>query len=286
MRALSRFNVSDLIATSAELRHLGDDATSLEDVAHRVVLHLHETLRRDDGSRATVLVRFYKTHNAELLDESSRRFAEAVLGEPVAPGTKCLTLFGTAGVEPAWNDRSRSEGHKAIPLPSAQLLARFPMISSLMSQMGVDVARLLDSQPRPVPVDGGQPYNVFHVHEALGSPFVPAQAGFVEPYGVHSALGFGGELATGDLYAVILFSTEPIAPTTATLFRALALAVKVAVMPFAAGPYFAGDRTSIAVRDRSTFRLARAAVIEQLLSAQEELAADEAARVVAGRPAQ
>jgi len=283
MRALSRFDVSDMIASSAELRRLGDAATSFEDVATRVVRHLHETLCADDGSPATVLVRCYKTHAAELLDPPSRRFADQVLGGLTAPGTKCLTLFGTVGVEPAWCDRTASVHHRAIPLPSAELVERFPMISGLMTQMGVDVPQLLEGEPSAtVTATDGTPYNVFHVRDAAGSPFVPEQAGFVELYGVRSALGFGGDLATGDIFAVILFSRVAIPARTAALFRALALAVKIAVMPFAAGPYYSSESSRVLVHDRSTFRLARASVVEQLLAVQEETAAQEAGRLRAG----
>jgi len=77
-------------------------------------------------------------------------------------------------------------------------------------------------------------YNVFHVEEAQGSPFVPAQVEFVIPHSIRSVVGFGGMLPTGNLFAVILFTTIPIARQTADLFRPLALSVKLAVLPFAA----------------------------------------------------
>lgn len=50
----------------------------------------------------------------------------------------------------------------------------------------------------------GKTYGVFHVAEARESAYVPAQADFVVPYGIRSVVGFGGPLATGDLFAVIL----------------------------------------------------------------------------------
>jgi hypothetical protein len=72
----------------------------------------------------------------------------------------------------------------------------------------------------------GKTYNVFHVAEARGSSAIPAQEEFVIPYGVRSALGFGGVLRSGDLFAVIMFTKVPINDETAGRFRNLALEVK------------------------------------------------------------
>ncbi len=67
-----------------------------------------------------------------------------------------------------------------------------------------------------------------------------AQKDFVIPHGVHSVLGFGGVLATGDLFAVILFATVHIPRQTADLAKLLAASVKRAIEPFAAdGKVFA-----------------------------------------------
>lgn len=82
-------------------------------------------------------------------------------------------------------------------------------------------------------------YNVFHVPEAVGSPYIPAQNDFVIPYGVRSVVGFGGVLPTGDLYVVILFAKIPIPRATADRFKTLALNVKTAVAPFADKAVFA-----------------------------------------------
>lgn len=55
-------------------------------------------------------------------------------------------------------------------------------------------------------------------------------------------LGFGGVLPSGAVLAVILFSTVPISPATAELFKTLALCVKVALVPFDGGAVFAGNK--------------------------------------------
>ena len=152
---------------------------------------------------------------------------------------KCLTLLGTAGELPAWNSRATSLGHKALPLASEESVARSPMIAQLITQFGLAIGTLI-TPAADVILDAEQhTYNVFHVPEAAGSPYIPAQQEFVRPYGVRSVLGFGGLLPSGDLFATILFAKQPIPRATADMFRTLALNVKVAILPFAGGRVFA-----------------------------------------------
>ena len=58
------------------------------------------------------------------------------------------------------------------------------------------------------------------------------------PFGIRSALGFGGVLSTGNLYAVVLFVKVPVPRETADLTKALAPDVKAAIEPFAGRQVF------------------------------------------------
>ena len=236
MYDLSQLTLSAMTDCSTRLRRLGKDATSMEDAANRVVQFLYDHIGVN-GERACAMVRFYKTHVLGDLPPDLQAFArgsDAGLND----ATRCLTLLATVGDEPAWNDRRRSRGHQAIPLPSPQTVAQAPMVAQLMRQLGLDVSAVL-SPDESLIVDASQrTFNVFHVQEALGSPYIPAQD-FVEKHSIASVLGFGGILPTGDLYAVILFSRETIPPSTAELFKPLSLSAKVAVVPFAAERVFA-----------------------------------------------
>jgi hypothetical protein len=66
-------------------------------------------------------------------------------------------------------------------------------------------------------------YHVFHVPQAVGSAYIPAQQEFVLPFGIQSVLGFGGMLPSGNLFVVILFSKVYIPRETADMFRPLSL---------------------------------------------------------------
>ena len=157
---------------------------------------------------------------------------------------KCLTLLGTAREKPEWNARHKSAGHKTIPLPSPHFVWQIPMIARLLHQFGVDVGAVLRPDPAILVDLEKRTYNAFHVPEAVGSPYIPAQEDFVIPFGIRSALGFGGVLSTGNLYAVILFVKVPVPRETADLAKALARDVKTAVEPFEGRQVFSQDSLS------------------------------------------
>jgi hypothetical protein len=238
---LSQFSLSDMTRCGIDLRTIGAGASSMEEVGQRLVRYLYEHLRQPDLSGpACALVRVFITQAYSTLDEGQQEAARAVLGSmQPSPSLKCLTLLATAGTESRWNSRFESAGHKALPLPSEESVNRSPMIAQLMRQLGVDVGVLLGSDPRLVLDLDQHTFNVFHVPEARGSSYIPAQADFVEPFGVRSVLGFGGLLPDGELFATIIFSCVPIPRSVADLFRPLALNLKLSMLPFVGRRVFA-----------------------------------------------
>ena len=231
---LAGFGLTEMLRCGAELRRTAQGAPSMEHAAARICRSLYDDLAADaePGRRACALVRFYKTHPFGHLPADLQRFASGLLaGHAPAEGLRCLTLLGTAGDEPAWNARQRSKGHQAIPLPSAELVEKAPMIAQLVRAFGLDLADVVRSGPDVVRSLEGKTYGVFHVPRAVGSPHIPAQD-FVVRHRIRSVLGFGGSLASGDLFAVILFSRVDIPPEAADRFRTIALDVKGVLFGF------------------------------------------------------
>jgi hypothetical protein len=238
---LSQFSLGDMTRFGVQLRKIGRDASSMEEVADRSVRYLHEHLRGPGlDAPACALVRMFVTMPFSALQPDQQQFAETILGgAPPSSSMKCLTLLATAGNEPQWNSRTTSAGHKALPLPSPEAVARSPMIAQLIRQLGVEIGAFL-SADSPLLIDAEQStFNVFHVAEAPGSADIPAQREFVVPYGIRSVLGFGGLMPPGELFATILFSKTHIPRAVADLFKPLALNVKVALLPFAGRRVFA-----------------------------------------------
>ena len=232
MLRLDTFSIDDLIECRDTFREFGDRFDSLEEVSQGIVDFLHGCLVDEAGAPATALVRLYKTHRFAGLPADVQEFVtRAGSGAEVKPTTPCLTLLGTAGVEREWGDRTASLGHRAIPLASQEAVQRSPMIVGLIEQLGLDLGSVVEPDEDRIALHHRQ-YDVFYVPDAVGSPLVPAQDEFVIPYGVHSVVGCGGVLPSGDLFALILFATMRLSPETADLFRTLALSVKATVVPF------------------------------------------------------
>lgn len=241
MYELARMTEDEIAECGKHIATMGADASNMEDVANEIVRSLYDDLAGGpDGDKACALVRFYKTHAYADLDATLKGFADAILGDVEAPPQmQCLTLLATVGENPAWNSRAESVGHKAIPLPSEDFVARIPMVSRLVGQLGLEVNAVLRPDPAIMVDLEEKQYNVFHVPEAVGSPYIPAQEDFVIPHGIRSVVGFGGLLSSGDLYVVILFAKVPIPRETAERFKALALNVKAVVERFAGKAVFA-----------------------------------------------
>jgi hypothetical protein len=188
-------------------------------------------------SVAAFLVRLYRTVRFGTVPPDLAQLGASSPDAPMmAPDTRCLALLATVGVEDAWMSRHTSAQHRLLPLPSVEAVSRLPMVARLVSQLGVDVAALVSGAPALL-VDDERTFNVFYVADARGSPYIPAQD-FVDRYGVRSVLGFGGQLSDGEIYATIMFSKLEIRPETAIAFRPLALATKIALLPFVAGRVF------------------------------------------------
>jgi hypothetical protein len=238
---LKSFGLTEMLRCSVALRHAASGSKSMEEAASRICRYLHRefgTMSSAAGASERIgggdcaLVRLYKTHPYSRLDPSLRRFADKALGETKAkPGMRCLTLLASAGDEPEWNDRTTSRGHRAIPLPSPRIVEQAPMVAQLIRQFGLDLADVVSPSPEFVREMTGRSYGVFHVENAVGSPFIPAQD-FVEKYGIHSVIGFGGSLRSADIFATLMFSRVEITPEVAERFRTIALDVKSALFNF------------------------------------------------------
>src|SRR5436190_24241259 len=65
-----------------------------------------------------VLARMFLVLPLGRLPPGDAAFAHAIAGDPprLTAQTPVLTLLGTQGREAEWNDRTRSAGHRAIPL--------------------------------------------------------------------------------------------------------------------------------------------------------------------------
>jgi hypothetical protein len=226
MASFETFSGDDLTRCGDAIRAVPQRAQTMEDAARGVVDLLWSELGPE-----CALVRLYKTHPYGLLPEELQAFAGGLTGGPPDSEVRCLTLLATRGAEPGWNDRTQSEGHKAIPLPSVEFVERLPMVAGLITQLGLEISDVVKPEKGRMVELAQKSYGVFHVADAQGSEVIPAQD-FVERYGVRSALGYGGVLYSGDFFAVVVFARVPISAGAADRIRVLSLATRVALLPF------------------------------------------------------
>ena len=238
MYDLTRFGFSNMMDCRARLRAIFDEnPATIAEAADRVVRFFYQEFLDSHGQTACALVRLFKTHPYDRLDERRKQFVRAMAPDADRmQSLRCLVLVATAGDKEEWNSPDRSRGHMAIPLTSEKMVEEAPMISQLIKQLGVKVSTVLRPDPGLLLDIRDTSHNVFYVEKALGSPSIVAQDDFVIPYGIESAIGFGGMVASGDLFAAILFSKVHIPPQTADLFKVIGLNMKLALLPIARKP--------------------------------------------------
>src|ERR1700733_6270606 len=233
---LAKFDLNDMIECGRAVRKASEAASSMEEAAGEIIQLFRRTLvDGQTGKTNCPLVRCFKTHPLSQLPPDLEQIARS------------------------------SRGHAAIPLESVEMVERAPMIASLLRQMGLKIETALNLDSRLILDADQHTFNVFHVEDAQGNPSISAQADFVKPYGIRSALGFGGLLPGGELFTVIMFSRVTIPRETADMFRTIALGVKLALLPFVRGAVFASPADN-ARSDRSE---GRAGEIEQLAMRSE-----------------
>jgi hypothetical protein len=243
----SRLRLADAVQIGQALRRTNAAAASQSDAAQRVVELLYDSLRDPStGEPACALVRCFQTHPYADLPEYAQQAARHLMGpdEP-SDNLRCLALLATRGIEPAWNHPETSVGHFAIPLPDTAMVEGAPMIAQLLAQMGLEARHIVKPGEGLLLTTPHPGFNVFHVETAPGSAHIPAQQTFVEPYGIRSVVGMGGLLPSGELFAVILFARVTVSRDVATLFRTLALSVKLAFLPFAPDEVFSSSELSV-----------------------------------------
>ncbi len=142
--------------------------------------------------------------------------------------TLVLSLLGTRGEEPDWNDRRKSKGYVGIPLVSTEFVEATPMLARLLSDFGLE----LDWLKKPYEgwdIDTmGDVAGTFFVRDAKESEdskkrkIIPMQD-FVEAYNVHTVFGIGGRymLGSNNIIAAIFFTKENFNKKIARSFQPL-----------------------------------------------------------------
>jgi hypothetical protein len=211
---------------------MGRTAKSVEGAAQGFVEDLVETFPTLVLARLFLVVPFREIPAVEQATAS-----QVAAGHPALTAkTRVLSLLGTAGAETAWRDRSRSAGHRAIPLLDRKFVQGAPMIAKLLADLEVDLSSLDEGGPIVTRAMLGGLNKAFFVPDAREmrdgkQRHVIAAQDFVTKYGVRSVFGMGGAYVNGALAIAIAFASESLDEATVSRFPSLIGNFKMATAP-------------------------------------------------------
>ena len=225
--SLSHLSLADAVELGSRLRTASMGATSMEQVAVTVVRLISEATVSETDEASCVLVRCFVTIGRSRLPGHLARVVEPY--EDDDHDDQFLVLLATEGIEAEWCDRRRSQHHQVIPLAGNATSVTFPMVIRMFRQFGCPVPSLA-SHGAAFVEPAEHAFGVFHVEDASGGSAIPNQD-FVAKYRVASVVGVGGRLPAGEVFAVLIFSRDPIDRQVAELLQPLAMSIKLAFLP-------------------------------------------------------
>ncbi len=221
---LQQVDVRSLNPVLNDLKAKTAGCRTMDETAQRTTRHLFESFKDE-----IVLARMFATVPYGKLPAANQAFVAklakaqnitALLDE----NTAILSLVGTSGHQPAWNDRRKSDGHVGIPLASADFVDRIPMVSRLLDEVGLGLDWLSRGDTNIVVRASGRISGVFFVPDAAtatddkGRKIISAQE-FVKAHGVRSVFGVAGAYAIGGTFVVlIVFTNQALTKGQAELF--------------------------------------------------------------------
>jgi len=207
---VSKFDTAAIYKVRDSLEAGFGSARSLEDAAQRLCRGVYDAF-----SSTVVMARVYVVARHADLPPSVSDVADALATSKglnrLSPETPVMTLTGTRGALPAWNDRHTSAGHQAIPLASSAFVSQIPMVAALLSEMGLGLGWIDQRDLGFVEKHMGNLMGLFFVPDAAsqldsqGRKIIPAQD-FVKQHGVRSVFGLGSSLGSGLFMALIVFT--------------------------------------------------------------------------------
>ena len=246
MSKISTIEVTQLAPVLGKVKEKSSGCQTLEEAAQRVADVFY-----NEFSDSIALVRMYATVPFGKLPAANSAFVSKLaqtngITHLMKDNTLVLSLLGTRGIKPAWNDRRQSQGHVGIPLASAAFIDKIPMMSRLLKEVGMDLDWIDRHDVDIVMKAMGRTSGVFYVQDARtavdqhGRKIIAAQD-FVEAQQVQTVFGLAGGYATSQVFVtLIVFCRESLAKTQAALFTPVITGFKANTMTLASsGAIFA-----------------------------------------------
>lgn len=236
MNLINQLSLEDLVKLQNNIVQNVTDCTSLEHAAQNYMSTLYETL-----NESIVLARLFLTIKFADLPNDCQEFVSKLadssgVSDAINKDTLILSLLGTRGRKPEWNDRRKSTGHIGIPLASSVFVDKIPMISRLLKELGAGLEWIDSHDTQLVAKTVGSISGVFYVHDAdtevdYKKRFIIPAKDFIRENEVKSVIGVGGGyLGNPVFFTTIIFFREHIKKDVAQKFMLQANKFKTATM--------------------------------------------------------
>ena len=210
----------------AKLEPQVEQAKSLEEAAQTLATLVHTCFQESVVlSRVFLTVPFFGLPPTD--EQFVRKVAESAgVGSDLKRATPILSLLGTQGQEPDWNERHKSKGHLGIPLISSTFVDSVPMISRLLKDLGIPLSWVDSYDSEIIEKAMLDSSSLFFVENAAsatdfkGRKIIAAQD-FVSTYGVKTVFGTGAAYAGGQIVVLIVFCGDVCSRAVAARFLAL-----------------------------------------------------------------
>jgi two-component system NtrC family sensor kinase len=207
---VSKIKTTDVFSLMDKVPGQLKGCMTLENAAQQMTELLYQEL-----SGSVALVRLFGTVPFGKLPITNRtavlRLADSQgIAQLLHDESLVLSLLGTRGIKPAWNDRHQSQGHIGIPLVSAAFIDKIPMMSRLLNEVGLKLD-WLDSLERVIEtkIMAGLS-GVFYVPDAetavdnQGRKIISAQD-FVAANNVKTVFGLAGGYPVSKTFLTFIF---------------------------------------------------------------------------------
>ncbi len=230
-----------------------DEGDAFERAAHDTVRRLREA-----WPTSIALARIFVTVPMNLLPSSNRRAVQALaetkgIAADLTPDTWVISLAGSAGDLPDWNDRTRSAAHVGIPMTSSSFIDEIPMMSRLLASLGGDLSWIDAADSAYVVSHLGTIANIFYVRDARTETDVRRRrvisaSDFVTRHRVATVFGIGGAFASGQLLMLLVFCHEYVPLSVGEEMRAPFLRLKAATARTLRRVFMEGGDTGVPAR--------------------------------------
>jgi hypothetical protein len=238
--SITKLHVGETAEILEKIRPGIEQASSLQDA-----LQVLTTTLMGDYADSVALVRAFVTVSFDTLPAPKKEFVQNIVKnaanlDTIPDDTPVLSLLATSGQEPDWNDVDKSERHTGIPLMSDEFVAEIPMVSRLLTDLGI-AADLGVDEGSTYSDDPRSSVRAFYVGDALtdadarGRKVIVNQE-FVEQYGIKTVFGGGGAYPnfSKNVLAIIFFTKEHVESDVATAFEPFIASVQAITEKFLA----------------------------------------------------